>query len=193
MRASTEAYVRLQKMYKARAEEEGAVFSELLLRKGDGELDKENVDTFLKNCHALKVLKGKKWGVFDSDREALSEPCFLFVFLSFWCVLKLTCATATALQTYPKETATHLALSALSSFPADVTPTVESLRAAVQSMVGQDVDLPEELDNAVGEMCVMSRFPLTLPSPSNRCIYFTHAVHDRPLRTSPPQLPSSGG
>jgi len=132
MRASTEAYVRLQKMYKARAEEEGAVFRELLGKGKDGDagVDKENMDTFLKNCHALKVLKGKKWGAFDEDPKALT----------------------TALQTYPKETATHLALSALSSLRAEASPTDESLRAAVQSIVGQDVDLPEELDNAVGEL-----------------------------------------
>jgi hypothetical protein len=59
---------------------------------------------------------------------------------------------AMALQTYPKETATHLALSALSSLPTNVPPTEESLRAAVQNIIGQDVELPDELHNAVGEM-----------------------------------------
>jgi amyloid beta precursor protein binding protein 1 len=132
MRASTEAYVKLQKMYKAHAEEEGAVFRKLM-SKGEGREvggDKDSVDTFLKNCHALKVLKGKKWGAFDEDRRGL----------------------ATALQTSPKETSTHLALSALSSLPVTTPITEESLRSAVQNIVGQDVDLPEEFDNAIGEI-----------------------------------------
>jgi len=132
MRASTEAYVKLQKMYKARAEEEGAVFRKIMSKSDGRETggDKESVDTFLKNCHALKVLKGKKWSAFDEDRGAL----------------------ATALQTFPKETATHLALSSLSSLPASTSVTVESLRSAVQNIVGQDMNLPEEFDNAAGEI-----------------------------------------
>lgn len=65
----------------------------------------------------------------------------------------------TAPQTYTKETATHLALSALSSLPRDIEPTEESLRAGVQNIIGQDVELPEELDNAVGEMYVSLAFP----------------------------------
>ena len=59
---------------------------------------------------------------------------------------------ATSLQTYPKETSTHLVLSALSTLPTDIAPTEESLRAAVQNIIGQDVELPDEFDNAVGEM-----------------------------------------
>jgi len=59
---------------------------------------------------------------------------------------------ATALQTYPKETSTHLVLSALSALPTDVSPAEESLRATAQNIVGQDVELPDEFDNAVGEM-----------------------------------------
>jgi amyloid beta precursor protein binding protein 1 len=72
MHTSTETYVHLQKLYKARAEEEKAVFKELLMKESGGEsVDEDTLDTFLKNCHALKVLKGKKWGAFDADREAL--------------------------------------------------------------------------------------------------------------------------
>jgi amyloid beta precursor protein binding protein 1 len=59
---------------------------------------------------------------------------------------------ATALQTNPKETSTHLALSALSALPTDVSPAEESLRATAQNITGQDVELPDEFDNAVGEM-----------------------------------------
>ena len=81
MHTSTESYVHLQKLYKARAEEEKAVFKELLEKEGGGNVDGDTVDSFLKNCHALKVLKGKKWGVFDADRDALGGSC---VFLSLW-------------------------------------------------------------------------------------------------------------
>lgn len=31
----------------------------------------EEVDTFVKNSHHLRVLRGKRWGAFDADREAL--------------------------------------------------------------------------------------------------------------------------
>lgn len=55
-----------------------------------------------------------------------------------------------ALQTYPKESATHLAPT-FSSLPAGIE---ESWGAGVQNIVGQDVELPKESDNAVGEMYV---------------------------------------
>lgn len=84
MHTSTEAYVKLQKIYKARAEEEGAVFRTLLSKGNAAAMDenKDIVDIFLKNCHALKVLKGKKWGVFDEDRKALGMSCF-FLFRTY--------------------------------------------------------------------------------------------------------------
>ena len=77
----------------------------------------------------------------------ISSAIFAFVLNNWW-------RTATALQTSPKETSTHLALSALSSLPVTTPITEESLRSAVQNIVGQDVDLPEEFDNAIGEMYV---------------------------------------
>ena len=150
MHTSTETYVHLQKLYKARAEEEKVVFKELLKKEsGGGNVDEETVDSFLKNCHALKVLKGKKWGVFDSDREALSGYyfCTILLVIDSWVI-----TSETALQTYPKETSTHLALSALSALPTGVFLTEESLRAMVQNIIGQDVELPDDFDNAVGEM-----------------------------------------
>lgn len=81
MRASTESYIHLQKLYKARAEEEKAIFSELLANEPGGkEVDGDAVDSFLKNCHALRVLKGKKWGLLDGDRESLSGCQFLLCY-----------------------------------------------------------------------------------------------------------------
>ena len=78
MHTSTESYVHLQKLYRARAEEEKTIFKELLKEEGGETVDGETVDSFLKNCHALKVLKGKKWGAFDADRDTLGvSPRFL--------------------------------------------------------------------------------------------------------------------
>lgn len=60
-----------------------------------------------------------------------------------------------ALDSSPKEASTHLALSAL--FTLEETrsgspPTIERLRQQVQSIVGNDVALPEVLDDAIGEL-----------------------------------------
>ena len=62
---------------------------------------------------------------------------------------------ADALVSYPKETSTHLALSALFALQgtgAGSQPTVELLRGQVQSIVGDGVELPEVLDDAIGEL-----------------------------------------
>ena len=53
---------------------------------------------------------------------------------------------------YTKATSTHLALSALSSLPKNIEPTQENIRAAAVNIIGQDTELPEEFDNAVGEL-----------------------------------------
>jgi NEDD8-activating enzyme E1 regulatory subunit len=72
MRSNTANYIHLQKLYKARAEEEKAIFKDILSKGGRGAgVGDEDIDSFVKNCHALRVLKGKKWGAFDTDREAL--------------------------------------------------------------------------------------------------------------------------
>lgn len=150
MHTSTESYIHLQKLYKARAGEEKAIFKTLLAKvPGGAEVTDDIVDSFLKNCHALKVLRGKKWGAFDADRAALSK----FSTSNQLCYSPDPFLAA-ALQTSPREVSTHLAFSALSALPIDVSPTEESLRAAVQSIIGQDVELPEEFDNAIGEMYV---------------------------------------
>lgn len=55
----------------------------------------------------------------------------------------------------PKETCIHLALSALSLLQASdtsVSPSADSIRAKMQSIVGHSVELPEEADVAIGEM-----------------------------------------
>lgn len=55
----------------------------------------------------------------------------------------------------PKETCIHLALSALSLLQGSdtsVSPSAESIRAKIQSIVGQSIQLPDEADDAIGEM-----------------------------------------
>ena len=67
---------------------------------------------------------------------------------------------ADALVSYPRETATHLALSALFALEGNrpgSSPTVEGLRQEVQRIVGEGVELPEALDHAIGELYVPSR------------------------------------
>jgi len=67
MKANTESYIHLQRMYKARAEEEKTIFKSYI----QVPVDNDMVDVFLKNSHALKLLRGKKWGALDSDPQAL--------------------------------------------------------------------------------------------------------------------------
>jgi NEDD8-activating enzyme E1 regulatory subunit len=69
MKANTNSYIHLQKLYKSRAEEEKAVFKSFLTVP----IDKALVDTFVKNAHGLKLLRGKKWGALDADPAALGS------------------------------------------------------------------------------------------------------------------------
>jgi amyloid beta precursor protein binding protein 1 len=69
MKANTNSYIHLQKLYKTRAEEEKAIFKSFLTVPIDDAL----VDTFVKNAHGLKLLRGKKWGALDSDPAALGS------------------------------------------------------------------------------------------------------------------------
>lgn len=129
MKADTNSYIHLQKLYKTRAEEEKAIFKSFLTVPIDDAL----VDTFVKNSHGLKLLRGKKWGVLDSDPVAL----------------------ANALANSPKPAATHLALSALSAFTSKhpgVQPTVKFLTTEAQALLPQGTSLPEEFSDAVGEL-----------------------------------------
>jgi len=56
-------------MYKKRSEEEKAIFKKYLQTPVDDAM----VDVFLKNSHALKLLRGKQWGSLDSDPKTLSK------------------------------------------------------------------------------------------------------------------------
>ncbi|KAI9570941.1 hypothetical protein HD554DRAFT_2169743 [Boletus coccyginus] len=73
------------------------------------------------------------WGALDRDKTALTDT----------------------LVSSPRDTSTYLTLSALFTLKgnsADLAPpTVEHFRREVQSIVGDGVELPEELDRAIGE------------------------------------------
>ncbi|KAF9497006.1 hypothetical protein BDN71DRAFT_1388313 [Pleurotus eryngii] len=126
MKSNTENYVHLQKLYKTRAEEEKGVIKKLVVEPVDDDL----VDSFVKNAHGLKLLKGKPWGTLNGDKEALAN-------------------SAGAL---PKQVSAHLALSALATFHSDyprATPTVDALTTEATKILPER---PEGWDDAVGEV-----------------------------------------
>ncbi|KAJ3512655.1 hypothetical protein NLJ89_g3399 [Agrocybe chaxingu] len=132
MKADTNKYIGLQKLYKKRAEEEKQIFKSYLTAP----VDDATVDAFVKNAHALKLLRGKRWGSLDEDPKALAE----------------------LVETSSKQLSTHLALSALTSLAtkqqpnAPLTPTVEALTAEAQALLPAGVELPAEFGDAVGEV-----------------------------------------
>ncbi|KAJ3519917.1 hypothetical protein NM688_g9232 [Phlebia brevispora] len=135
MKTDTQSYVKLQRMYKEQARIENELFKELLKKNfPDIAIEEAMVDAFVKNAHHIKLLRGKRFGALDEDKAAL----------------------ASALEISPRETATHLALSALAELlsrgtePSGITD--EALTKEVQSLVGQGVELPEQLADAVGEL-----------------------------------------
>jgi hypothetical protein len=68
----------------------------------------------------------------------------------------LTEATAAAAASSSKQVATHFALAAQAKLGA-ATPTAEALSAEARALLGS-ADIPEEdLDAAIGEMCVVLR------------------------------------
>lgn len=156
MKSDTRNYVHLQRLYKARAEHERGVLRGLVQIPVEDEL----VDVFVKNSHGLRVLHGRRWGEFDSDREAIGTPasrhCLVSRFIDPFCHL------AKALSTSPKETITHLAfyaLDALTALHPDAPPTAEALQEQIKAIVGPEVSLPEdELENALGELSVAFAF-----------------------------------
>ncbi|KAH8109922.1 hypothetical protein DFH11DRAFT_841274 [Phellopilus nigrolimitatus] len=135
MKADTTSYVHLQKLYKGRAEEERAQFSAILKEKG-ADVDPVVVDEFVRNAHGLKVIRGRRWGAFDENPEVLVQSL--------------------SSEETRKETATHLALSALSHFrstnPNAEGPTEEQLMAHIQDAVPSGTELPEEVGVATGEV-----------------------------------------
>ena len=73
MKSDTKNYVHLQKLYKARAEEEKAAFKSLVRVP----VSQEEIDLFVKNAHALRLLRGTKYGALLSDKTALGTRIYL--------------------------------------------------------------------------------------------------------------------
>ncbi|TRM57388.1 hypothetical protein BD626DRAFT_515098 [Schizophyllum amplum] len=130
MKASTGTYIHLQKLYKARAEEEKEIFKSLLAHPVPDEM----VDTFVKNAHGIKLLSGKKWTDVDANGTALAKAIT---------------------ETDGKEVATHLALSALSNLlakEADAKVTEEALTEEAKALLPLGTTLPEAFEAAAGEV-----------------------------------------
>ncbi|KAF8302572.1 hypothetical protein DL93DRAFT_2090588 [Clavulina sp. PMI_390] len=99
IKADTANYIHLQSLYKAQANAEKAEFVQILrdvcAKAGvQTEVPTVLIDEFVKNCHQLRVLKGKRAGAEGEDNEKLME----------------------AIQTNPSQVATHLAFNALYAF-----------------------------------------------------------------------------
>lgn len=153
MRADTTNYIHLQKLYKAKAEEDKKIFRGLVRVP----VDEGVVDLFVRNAHHLKLMRGTKWGQLDKDPTALgilnplryrrcSNP-FLAV---------------SAVTEAPESASIHLAFSALSSYivkkgqnSGPLAPAEEELLAEAQALLGnaQVSELVETaLRSAVGEL-----------------------------------------
>ncbi|KAI5831997.1 hypothetical protein K523DRAFT_370965 [Schizophyllum commune Tattone D] len=130
MKASTGSYIELQKLYKARAQEEKEAFKKFLAYPVQDEI----VDSFVKNAHGIKLLRGEKWTDVDKKGTALAKAIT---------------------ETDGKEVGTHLALSALSNLLAK-TPeaqiTIEALTEEAKALLPLGTTLPEAFEAAVGEV-----------------------------------------
>lgn len=71
MKASTEAYITLQKLYKEQAEREKATFKSFISR--DVEIDDSLIDSFVRNAHAIRIIRASSWSSIDRDPGKLGE------------------------------------------------------------------------------------------------------------------------
>ncbi|KAI9456743.1 hypothetical protein F5148DRAFT_365848 [Russula earlei] len=131
MKSDTESYVHLQNLYRTQAGEEREQFRSLLRAPVDSEL----VDLFVKNAHGVQLLKGARYGALDALPEKL--------------VMHLNSLT--------RETATHLAFSALDAWrssPPRQTggPTERELRDHVVTLIPRTELNEKELSDAIGEI-----------------------------------------
>lgn len=72
MKADTKGYVHLQKLYKARAEEEKNRFKEILEERSV-QVDSRMVDEFVRNAHGLKIVRGHRWAALDENPETIGR------------------------------------------------------------------------------------------------------------------------
>ncbi|KAF7760205.1 hypothetical protein Agabi119p4_10881 [Agaricus bisporus var. burnettii] len=136
MKASTEAYITLQKLYKKQAEQEKAIFKSFI--SPDVKIDDDMIDTFVRNAHAIRVIRTSSWNSIDRDSAKLEN----------------------ALASSPKALAIHLALSAASSLaskspspPGEIPSfTVEDISQEARSLLPSGVSLPTEFEDMAGEI-----------------------------------------
>lgn len=159
MKADTNNYIHLQKLYKTRAEEEKQLLRRILQKApgGDEGIDETLLDTFVRNAHGLRLLRGEPWGALDRDVDRLSgfdTPKSDEFFPDHTYIEE-------QLTSKPRETAIHLAFYALEQVisrrggEASVTGfevTSEELTNEVVKLLGGDTELPEEVDQMIGEM-----------------------------------------
>ncbi|KAH9006627.1 hypothetical protein EDB86DRAFT_3070612 [Lactarius hatsudake] len=131
MKSDTESYVCLQNLYRTRAAEEREQFRALLQVPIESEL----VELFVKNAHGVQLLRGARYGALDAAPEKLKDH----------------------LSSLTRETATHLALSALDKWrlspPRQTGGPMESeLHEHVVSLVLGAEHGEKETADAVGEI-----------------------------------------
>ena len=73
MKSNTTYYIELQKLYKKRAEEEKEILKSYIQVPG---IKDDFVDLFVKNSHAIRLLRGKQWSKLDADPQALGKVTF---------------------------------------------------------------------------------------------------------------------
>ena len=75
LKSDTKSYIHLQLMYKDQASYEKAeyksILQEVVERIGAQDISEPLVDEFVKNCHQLKLMRGKLWG--ENDEESLCK------------------------------------------------------------------------------------------------------------------------
>lgn len=69
MKSDTKSYIHLQTLYKQRADEEKQLFRSFIGQ--ELAIEDEAVDEFVKNAHALRLLRGRQFGTLDTDQKAL--------------------------------------------------------------------------------------------------------------------------
>jgi NEDD8-activating enzyme E1 regulatory subunit len=155
MHSDTENYIKLQRIYKDRANEEKAEFKGYI----KGTVDDVLVDAFVKNAHALRVLEGQKFGALDGNKDAVGKLCPPY-FDRMRCAQKVI-ANAIMGATYSRDPVTHFCLSAFFNVLAasyqgqtDPKPTAQEIQTELKRIIG-DAELPEkEIGDCIGELCV---------------------------------------
>lgn len=75
MKSDTQNYIHLQHLYKTRAEEERNRFKEILYKSPNAALGESvedaMADDFVRNAHAIRILKGENVGAMDQDPTRL--------------------------------------------------------------------------------------------------------------------------